>query len=102
MHIIPDMNKPICAYFNDCVKILGSNYTAQELDKLEQKRGNLPTYDGFKHNSVALATDMGKIFVVATEDIPAQTEIFYPYGLGYWLPRLRNPQAYGLPLDPPR
>ena len=102
IHIIPDMDKPICAYINDCVKILGSNYTARELSLMEQGQGDLPTYDGFHHNAGTLFTKMGKVFIVATEDIPARTEIFYPYGFGYWVVRLRNPAMFKLPLDPPK
>jgi hypothetical protein len=102
IHIVPDMNKPICAYINDCVKILGSNYTIAELNDIIATNGDLPTYDGFKHNAGTLYTKLGKIFIVAIEDIPANTEVFYPYGTGYWIARLRDPAAFGIPIEPPR
>jgi hypothetical protein len=101
IHIVPDMNKPICAFINDCVKILGSNYSTAELNAIETTGGELPTYDGFKHNAFTMYTKLGKIFIVATEDIPADTEVFYPYGSGYWIARLRQPAAFGIPIDPP-
>jgi hypothetical protein len=101
VHIVPDMNKPICAYINDCVKILGSNYSNAELDAMQASGKELPTYDGFHHNAGTLTTNMGKIFIVATEDIPARTEIFYPYGFYYWVTRLRNPAYFGIPISPP-
>ena len=99
IHIIPDMDKPICAFINDCVKVLGSNYTAAELDVYESGTMELPTYDGFHHNAATLFTDLGKVFIVSTQDIPARTEIFYPYGSGYWVPRLRIPAAFGMDLS---
>ena len=101
INIVPDMNKPICAYINDCARILESNYTAAELNDVERTGVDLPTYSGFSYNAWTMYTPLGKVFIVALVDIPANTEIFYPYGSGYWIVRLRHPHVFNLPISPP-
>ena len=93
--IIPDMNKPICAYINDCVNTLSGEYTPEELLALEQAGGDFPNYPGFAHNAHPTMSAMGKVFITSTTVIKANSEIFYAYGTTYWLARLRNPDAFG-------
>ena len=100
--IVPDMNKPICAYINDCVHIYGGNYSTEDLNDIESKIASeevntnnaFPNHIGFSHNAHVIFTKMGKIFIGATHDIKAGEEIFYPYGAVYWLTRLRHPEAF--------
>jgi hypothetical protein len=93
--IVPDMDKPICAFINDCVNALDNVYQPEELYMYNQTMKNLPNYSGFEHNAVALSTSMGKILIVSSLAIPAGSEIFYSYGTNYWLPRIWNKEAFG-------
>jgi hypothetical protein len=88
--IVPDMDKPICAFINDCVVAAVDAYTDAELDAIETNQAELKVHPGFSHNSAALITKMGKVFVVSSEDIPKGQEIFFAYGNSYWLTRLRQ------------
>lgn len=101
IHIIPDMDKPICAYINDCSLIIGHNYTLSELNAMEAANTNLPTYPGFSQNAAPIFTGMGKVFIASTRAIAAGEEIFYPYGSGYWIIRLKHPAHFNLPIPPP-
>lgn len=102
INIIPDMDKPICAFINDCSLILGHNYTMSELKEMEANNSALPTYTGFSQNAGPIFTAMGKVFIASTKAIAAGEEIFYPYGTNYWIPRLQHPAYFKLPFPPPR
>jgi hypothetical protein len=102
VNIIPQHGKMgICAFFNDCVKVIGSNYTTEQLDDMQRTYKALESYPGFEWNAAPLSTGMGKVFVMATKPIPAGSEIFYSYGNAYWIPRLRDPKGYNLPMEAP-
>lgn len=101
INIIPDMDKPICAYINDCSLILGHNYTIAELDAMEANNSPLPTYPGFSQNAAPIFTAMGKVFIASTTSIRAGQEIFYPYGTGYWIIRMKHPAHFNLPVPAP-
>jgi hypothetical protein len=88
--IIPDMDKPICSYINDCVVADPSAYTDTEFDTIESGQAALKTHEGFQHNAAALITKMGKVFVISTANISTGSEVFFAYGSNYWLPRLRQ------------
>ena len=90
VHIIPDMDKPICAFINDCADVRPATYSADDLDEIESKRRSLTLHPGFEYNAAALSTKMGKIFIVSAANISAGAEIFFPYGAEYWLKRLRD------------
>jgi hypothetical protein len=90
LSIVPQGDRPICAYINDCVVASPEAYTGEELDTIERGEAQLKVYPGFAHNSAALITRMGKVFVVSTRAIPAGSEIFFAYGNSYWLARLRS------------
>jgi hypothetical protein len=88
--IIPDMDKPICAFINDCVVASTDAYTDTELDEIENNQRQMKIHPGFAHNSAALITKMGKVFIVSSQDIAKGQEIFFAYGNSYWLTRLRQ------------
>lgn len=90
IQIIPDMERPICSYINDCVVATPDGYTDSEVDAIERGEMKLKVYPGYSHNAQALVTKMGKVFIISTKEIPAGTEVFYEYGNTYWLPRLRQ------------
>jgi hypothetical protein len=94
-NIIPDMDKPICAYINDCVLIVGNSYSAEELDAYESNESiDMPTYAGYEHNAAPMYTIMGKVFIISKVRIPAGSEIYYPYGSKYWIPRIKYPDSF--------
>lgn len=102
VNIIPQHGKMgICAFINDCVQVIGSNYTAALLDEMERTYEPLLTYPGFEWNATPVSTGMGKVFLVTTKEIPAGSEVFYFYGNAYWITRMRDPKGYNLPMDPP-
>lgn len=94
-HIVPDMNKPICAIINDCALIVGNNYTNEELEAYEANDTLImPTYPGYAYNARPMFTLMGKVFIISNEIIPAGAEIFYSYGNRYWVPRIKFPEYF--------
>jgi hypothetical protein len=102
VNIIPQPNKMgICAFFNDCVQVIGSNYTAAQLNEMERTYQPLATYPGYEWNAGPVSTGMGKVFIVAKKTIPVGSEIFYSYGNAYWITRMRDPKSYNLPIEPP-
>ena len=81
----------LCSKVNDCVNIINYNYTKAELELIlaNPDKVKLPLYSGFKYNAAALRSKMGKIYVVSTDFIPADSEIFFEYGTIYWLPTIQ-------------
>ncbi len=71
----------VCALINDCAWIIGRHYSPQELNYMEQNNIPLPPYPGYKYNTKFIKTKLGKIFIQSIEDIPKDSEVFYPYGL---------------------
>lgn len=79
----------ICSIINDPV-ILNKRqkYTREQMRifKLpESSEEIIPLYEGLSYNSKPVVNSMGKIFIVTTKFIKANTEIFYSYGRWYWL-----------------
>ena len=84
----------VCALINDCTSIMNSTYTNPEIvsDSVLTNYFNglvegpsdvpaAPCYEGHDYNAAALShSDSGKLFIVATRDIKANEEIYYPYG----------------------
>lgn len=72
----------ICGYINDCAWILESNYTREDIDRFKASDDEtvIPTYPGYRYNARFEKTRLGKILLYAAEEIPANSEIFYPYG----------------------
>lgn len=72
----------ICSMINDPVLIVGNNYTAEEIEyfKSSPDFDVIPTYPGLTYNAKHTTTAMGKVFIYSTTLIPANTEIFFPYG----------------------
>jgi hypothetical protein len=76
----------ICSLINDAAKVTsdtdesGSPYTSAQLDEFESLAAIdcIPTHHGYRYN--ARSWSKGKVFIVASVDIPAGSEIFYPYG----------------------
>lgn len=88
--IIPDSNKPVCAYINDCVDISNHTYTEQELLEIEQGTRPFPVHTGYRHNAHPVNTFMGKAFILSSTLIKANTEICLSYGVAYWVERVRE------------
>ena len=97
--VIPHSNKAICSFINDGAHIIGANYKEADLAAIEAGTLKISTYPGAEYNTRALATKMGKIFIVSSKFIPAGAELFFSYGNEYWLERIRNPVKFGLPLN---
>lgn len=72
----------LCSMLNDAVMIVGSNYTAEDIEyfKTSPDLNVIPTYPGFSYNANYIVTKMGKVFIYSTALIQKDTEIFFPYG----------------------
>ncbi len=72
----------ICSMINDCVLISGANYTMDDVETFKacDREDCIPTYPGFAYNAGYTHTALGKVFIYAKTPIPADTEIFFPYG----------------------
>jgi hypothetical protein len=94
LSIIPDFNKPICAYINDCVDIdryhTAKRSSNSSFDVLSNSEQSLPLHAGYTINAAPQRTSLGKVFVVSIREISANEEIFFSYGREYWLPRIQK------------
>ena len=102
INIVPQFSElgsasmPICAYINDCIKILGENFTSEDISAVENGTKKFTTYPGKAYNVRPLVTKMGKVMVVSNQRIVKGSELFFEYGDRYWTYRLRRPEKYGL------
>ena len=76
------LGNTICAMINDPVWVVNKTYTPEEIESFKNATTEdiIPLYPGLTYNANYVATAMGKIFIYATAFIPANAEIFFPYG----------------------
>lgn len=74
----------LCATINDCARV-DDTYSREELLEIAAGNRSFDVHEGFHYNAAAAPHGLGKMFIVATEDIQVNEEICYPYGSNYWL-----------------
>lgn len=86
----------LCAEINDSTWVIKHPFTRDEVSQLSRSllpegpiERVLPTYPGFSRNAAAV-TVSGKIFIMSTRDIAKGEEIYFYYGLLYWIKTLAD------------
>lgn len=86
----------LCAEINDSTWVINHPLTREEVSLLSRSllpegpiERVLPTYPGFTRNAAAVIVS-GKIFIMSTRDIAKGEEIYFYYGLLYWIKTLAD------------
>lgn len=90
VYVLPNKDKLICAFINDCVNADPDAYTSSELEAVAAGKAALKTHPGYSHNAGTSYTKMGKILIMSATNISAGSEVYLDYGPGYWLQRIRQ------------
>lgn len=70
----------LCSSLNDAVNILGKEYTREELHELTHNDSTkIPTYPGYSYNARYQNTFLGKVFIISTNNISVNSEIYFDY-----------------------
>ena len=69
----------LCSLVNDIVDIDSAKYSLEQLREMKLNDTSFPVHQGFSYNAHKISTASGKVFVASSIDIPAGSEIFFPY-----------------------
>lgn len=73
----------ICAIVNDCVWIDDAPYSADDILYMldvNTSTYSIPIKPGFSYNAYLTYLPEGRFLLISSQDIPENTEIFWPYG----------------------